>query len=221
MVEIAESYLWLLLNRGRCFQSLTTPSEAGYTLLCASCDWWEMCVLFFNSLSCLSYLLIKGAWQDRMQLPGLFRERCSLLMCNSTFPCQVHPCPCSVACLKDCVYSGSDRWQGDKCYIEGVSTVQTCSTASKASELCGSVVLCLTLWVLCSCYQVFSRTFVISMGSHERSFVFQRRYIKLQLLMVSRRYYFTYMNSTLSPIMIPGTNLFHERSRQLNVAINR
>lgn len=91
MVEIAESYLWLLLNRGRCFQSLTTPSEAGYTLLCASCDWWEMCVLFFNSLSYLSYLLIKGAWQDRMQLPGLFRERCSLLMCNSTFPCQVHP----------------------------------------------------------------------------------------------------------------------------------
>lgn len=79
--------------------------------------------------------------------------------------------------VKACVYSGSDRWQGDKCYTEGVSTVKT---ASKTTEICG---LQCSNWhcgsyscvVVFFCLLVFSRTFNIPLGSHKkRSFWFQR-----------------------------------------------
>lgn len=50
---------------------------------------------------------------------------------NSTFPWFS-----GLSWIKASVYSGRDRWQGQKFYTEGVSTVQTCPTASEASEIC-------------------------------------------------------------------------------------
>lgn len=96
---------------------------------CAWCFW----TLYSVCVTCLSSELGK----TESQLPGHFHEQSLLLTYNSTFPCRVHPCPFSVACLELrplcplAVAGGRERN-----VILKVSTVQTCSTASKASEIC-------------------------------------------------------------------------------------
>lgn len=94
---LTESYRRPFIKQGQiCFQSLTSLNEADYTVLCVSSDWWEMCVLFSDSVSCLRYLFIKWVWKDWMPNPGSFSR--TIFTFDMYFHIPMSSPPLSVLC---------------------------------------------------------------------------------------------------------------------------
>lgn len=129
MVDATESHQWPFIKRGRFVSRV-------YQLQIEQIIHYIVCHVIDGRCAC-HFLTRYPVW-DTCLISELGKTECQIIFKNIVCYCHVHPIHSLwLAWIEAYVYSGNDRWQGDKCYIEGVSAVQTCSTASKPSELCG------------------------------------------------------------------------------------